>query len=222
MVASAAGKDVTRVIPPEFLTFFAASLTADGALIGLLFVAISIQPERTFGEDAILERELGANGAFNGLVNAFLISMLALIPKIEIGWGVIVLAVVALLNTSVYTMASLRRTQKNYRRSLAFTIGAVLVYGLEIYYSIHLIQQPRNNLASLYGLIFVLVGNFGFALTRSWTLLGGERRSFTGMLIDASRTIARRRRQTEQSPTHAQDLAPTAAPDGDTKASAQP
>jgi hypothetical protein len=46
------------------MTFFAASLAADGALIGLLFVAIAIEPERTFGKEAAQERELAASLAF--------------------------------------------------------------------------------------------------------------------------------------------------------------
>jgi hypothetical protein len=171
------------VIPQEFVTFFAASLAADGALIGLLFVAIAIEPGRTFGE-ANPERELAANGAFSALVNAFVISLLALIPHFEIGWGVIVIAGLALLNTIVQTADKLHRGQRMFNRSLLYTVGGLILYSLEIYYSIQIIRQPRNNLDSLYGLIFVLVAIYGVALTRAWTLLGADRRSFIRMLVD--------------------------------------
>jgi hypothetical protein len=190
------------VIPPAFITFFAASLAADGALIGLLFVAIAIEPERTFGSSAALDRELAANGAFAGLVNAFLISMLALIPNINIGFAVIVIAAFSLLNTVVHVADKLRRGNSAYARSLFYTIGGLLVYGLEIFYGIQLIQQPGATDA-VYSLILVLIAEYAVALARAWTLLGAERRSFTRVLLDI--ILSRR--------SHA----PASAPAGDEK-----
>ncbi|HEY1390183.1 MAG TPA: hypothetical protein VGF38_16725 [Ktedonobacterales bacterium] len=172
------------MIPQEFMTFFAASLTADGALIGLLFVAIAIEPERTFGKAAAQERELAASGAFTSLVNAFMISMVALIPDINIGWGVIVIAGLSLLNILLHTADKLRRGQRTFNRSVFYTISALLLYGLEVFYSIQLIRQPNNNLDALYTLVFVLVTTYGVALTRAWTLLGGENRSLRVILVE--------------------------------------
>jgi len=172
------------VIPSQFTTFFAASLTADGALIGLLFVAIDIEPERTFGKAAVQERELAASGAFTSLVNAFLVSMVALIPDINIGWGVICIAGVSLLNIMIHAADKLRRGQRTFNRSLFFTISALLLYGLEILYSVQLIQQPHN-LDAVFTLIVVLIVTYAVALTRAWTLLSGENRSLRVILTDA-------------------------------------
>lgn len=171
------------MIPSEFMTFFAASLAADGALIGLLFVAIAIEPERTFGKAAAQERELAASGAFISLVNAFLVSMIALIPDLKIGWGVICVAGVSLLNVMIHAADKLRRGQRTFSRSLIYTVSALLLYGLEIFYSVQLIQQPHN-LDALYTLIVVLVVTYAVALTRAWTLLSGENRSLRIMLMD--------------------------------------
>lgn len=165
------------------MTFFAASLAADGALIGLLFVAIAIEPERTFGKAAAQERELAASGAFISLVNAFLVSMIALIPDLKIGWGVICVAGVSLLNVMIHAADKLRRGQRTFGRSLIYTVSALLLYGLEIFYSVQLIQQPHN-LDALYTLIVVLVVTYAVALTRAWTLLSGENRSLRIMLMD--------------------------------------
>ena len=173
------------MIPSEFMTFFAASLAADGALIGLLFVAIAIKPERTFGEAAAQERELAASGAFTSLVNAFMISLIALIPDINVGWGIIFIAGFSLFNILVHSADKLRRGQRTFSRSLFYTISALLLYGLEIFYSIRLIQQPHDNLDAIYTLVFVLVATYAVALTRAWTLLGGEYRSFRVMLTEA-------------------------------------
>jgi hypothetical protein len=174
----------SQVIPPEFMTFFAASLTADGALIGLLFVAIAIEPERTFGKAAAQERELAASGAFTSLVNAFLVSMIALIPDINIGWGVICVAGLSLINIIIHAADKLRRGQRTFTRSLVYTISALLLYGLEIFYSVQLILRPHN-LDAVYTLIIVLVVTYAVALTRAWTLLSGENRSLRATLIDA-------------------------------------
>jgi hypothetical protein len=40
------------VIPADFTGYFAAAATAAGALIGLLFVAISLRPESILGDQA--------------------------------------------------------------------------------------------------------------------------------------------------------------------------
>lgn len=175
------------MIPDQFVTFFAASLTADGALIGLLFVAIAIEPDQIF-QGKNQERELAASGAFTSLVNAFMISLIALIPDINIGWGVIIIAGVSLLNIMIHTADKLRRGQRTFVRSLLYTLSALVLYGLEILYSIRLIQQPRNNLDALYTLIAVLVATYAVALTRAWTLLGGENRSLIRILTDAIRS----------------------------------
>ena len=172
------------MIPPAFITFFAASLAADGALIGLLFVAIAIEPGQTFGVAANQERELAANGAFAGLVNAFLISMLALIPKLNIGFAVVVIAAFSLLNTVVHVVDKLQRGNSAYARSLFYTIGGLLVYGLEIFYGSQLIRQPGATDAVV-SLILVLIAEYAVALARAWTLLGAERRSFIRVLLDA-------------------------------------
>ena len=174
------------LIPDQFITFFAASLTADGALIGLLFVAIAIEPEQVFGgKDQ--ERELAASGAFTSLVNAFMISLIALVPDINIGWGVIFIAGFSLLNVIIHTADKLRRGQRTFSRSLFYTLGGLALYSMEIFYSIQLIQRPRNSLDALYGLLYVLVAVYGVALARAWSLLGGENRLITRILTDAIR-----------------------------------
>ncbi|HKT39299.1 MAG TPA: hypothetical protein VJR48_13070, partial [Ktedonobacterales bacterium] len=151
--------------------------------IGLLFVAIAIEPDQIF-QGKNQERELAASGAFTSLVNAFMISLIALIPDINIGWGVIVIAGLSLLNILLHAADKLRRGQRTFNRSVFYTISALLLYGLEIFYSIQLIRQPNNSLDALYTLVFVLVTTYAVALTRAWTLLGGENRSLRAILVE--------------------------------------
>ena len=68
------------MVPPEFANFFIAGASAGAALVGLLFVAVSIAPERMVTRRAPIERQAVAGSAFTALINAFLLSLAALIP----------------------------------------------------------------------------------------------------------------------------------------------
>src|SRR5262249_59061145 len=66
--------DGCPMVPSDFNAYFSASATAAAALVGLLFVAISLAPESTVARSAPLRRRAIAVSAFTGLLNAFFIS----------------------------------------------------------------------------------------------------------------------------------------------------
>ena len=68
------------MVPSTFNNFFVASAGAGGALVGLIFVAVSIAPEHIVQASAPVERQAVAASSFTALVNAFFISLGALIP----------------------------------------------------------------------------------------------------------------------------------------------
>src|SRR5579863_569867 len=76
---------VPLVVPPAFANFFIASTSAGAALVGLLFVAVSFAPEQIVTSRAPVERQAVAGSAFTALINAFFISLVALIPHLNIG-----------------------------------------------------------------------------------------------------------------------------------------
>jgi hypothetical protein len=59
----------------DYANFFLASAGAGAALMGLLFVAISITPEGTVLPTAPRERQVVASGAFTAFTNAFFVSL---------------------------------------------------------------------------------------------------------------------------------------------------
>ncbi|HEV2139976.1 MAG TPA: hypothetical protein VGT01_02195, partial [Candidatus Dormibacteraeota bacterium] len=87
------------MVTAEYQPFFTASVAASAALIGLLFVSVSIAPERVFGEQSDVVRQARALSAFTALVNIFFISMTSLIPSVQLGIVVTVVAAVSLLQT---------------------------------------------------------------------------------------------------------------------------
>jgi hypothetical protein len=75
------------MVPGVYDAYLAAMATAAAALIGLLFVAVSVRDDTIFGPNAMPGGEALAITAFTGLVNSFVVSLLGLIPKINIGFG---------------------------------------------------------------------------------------------------------------------------------------
>ena len=74
-----------------------AMATAAAALIGLLFVAVSVRDDTIFGPNAMPGGEALAITAFTGLVNSFVVSLLGLIPKINIGEPAVIMAVISIV-----------------------------------------------------------------------------------------------------------------------------
>jgi hypothetical protein len=71
------------MVPSTFSAFFAASAGVAGALIGLLFVAISVAPEAS-GSEQRLELDVRAGVAFSALTDALVVALFALIPGVSL------------------------------------------------------------------------------------------------------------------------------------------
>ena len=84
------------MVPEAFHDYFVASTGAGAALVGLLFVAVSIAPERTVMSGAPVERQAVATSAYTALLNAFFLSLVALLPQTNLGWAALVLSLIGL------------------------------------------------------------------------------------------------------------------------------
>lgn len=171
------------MVPATFIPFFAASAGAGAALVGLLFVAVSIAPEHIVAADAPIERQAVAASTFTAMVNAFFISISALVP----GTG---LAIVALIvsGTSILSSLSLAvhllRRQRNLLgvvRALFLVIVGLVIYGYEFAASILLLRDPRN-VGAVFFLAGLQIGVYGLGLARAWQLLGARRFGLGGWL----------------------------------------
>lgn len=171
------------MVPDTFFSFFIASTGAGAALIGLLFVAISIAPEHMVAETAPVERQMRATSAFTALFNAFFVSLVALIPNTNIGGVGVTMGVIGLIN-SVGIARQLVRHERGWR---ALTRGAFLLaasfvlYGLQTWYSVVLLQNYRTEGAVLL-LAFLMIVAFGIGLSRAWELLGARRYGLSSLI----------------------------------------
>jgi hypothetical protein len=174
---------VHLVVPPEFANFFIASASAGAALVGLLFVAVSIAPENIVTRQAPVERQAVAGSAFTALINAFFISLFALIPHFNFGLAIVPLSSVCLL-TSLIQAWHLLRQRKSWpsllRRAFLVLLGVTL-YGYELVNGVQLIIDP-SQVGIVYNLVSCLLISLVLGLIRAWELLGVHRYGLFGWL----------------------------------------
>ena len=182
------------MVTAEFQPFFLASVGASAALIGLLFVSVSIGPERIFGAESDPRRQAQAISAFSALANVFFISMSSLIPGVLI--GLVVTAVAAA--STLQLLGLLVRVGRWHVDLITAIRGAILVvisasiYGTELYLGLLLWTRPSTG--ALIGLLEVLLGAYAIGLGRAWQLLGAPRLGLISFVLDflERRELARR------------------------------
>lgn len=172
------------MLPATFVPFFAASMGAAGALIGLLFIAISIAPERTVGKAAAPERAALAGNAFTALSDVFFISLVALIPTARVGPVVALMGALSCVATVRLAINLLHRRTDGRRlkltqlaRRMSLVVASLVIYGLEIWQGIQIPTTARSNTDAIIFVSFLIVGAYGLALTRMWSLLGARKDS---------------------------------------------
>lgn len=162
------------MVPDSFTPFFAASAGVAGTLIGLLFVAVTLAPDRTLAPSAPAQvRETAAN-AFLVLANALIVSMAALIPGIDIGVATMVATVVCFVWGGVFAVNSvLARHTDRLRVRWYFRRGVALV-GLtyQAWLAVRLISDPRDAEAITRLAVLMMIW-FAIGLLRAWELVGG-------------------------------------------------
>jgi hypothetical protein len=152
----------------ELKDFFGASVGAAAALIGLLFVAITIAPDKVFGRGAQSEKRGQAIGAFVALGNVFFVSLAGLLPR-SAPQVIIVLALISMsqILREGRTMARLFPERRGWRRFGLISFG---IYLLELLIATRLLARAGNP----EGIVFTVLGLYAYALGTSWSLLGAR------------------------------------------------
>ncbi|MGO8947158.1 MAG: hypothetical protein ACLQUY_05750 [Ktedonobacterales bacterium] len=169
------------MVPVSFHDFFATSAGAGAALVGLLFVAVSIAPELTVKRTAPVKRQVVATSTFTAMLNAFFISLVALLPGVNLGIIVLILGAFAFANSMMlgwYLLRQRQRSGKSSKRSAMPSFILILVglglYGYELYQGFGLLVPP-NDTGIVRVLASIIVAVYGLGLTRAWELLGAQR-----------------------------------------------
>ena len=181
------------MVTPEFQPFFLASVGASAALIVLLFVSVSIAPERVFGEQSEPVRRAQALSAFTALTNVFFISLMSLIPEVTFGLVVAIISVPAMLQTlALLGLARKWHATGIIARGLFLFLASAALYGYELSLGIQIWRSPTNKEA-LISLLLVIMGAYAVGLGRAWELLGAPRGGFiTGFIESLAGRLDRR------------------------------
>jgi hypothetical protein len=182
------------VIPTDYREFFVATAGATGALIGLLFVAISVFPERLRQPDTRVESHARASAALLLFSNSLVLSLAALVPAVSLGWWATVISVVvfAFAAATARSIAAAARHRRARWRSFGLVIALLVISGFELYAGVELIGD-RADRSAIQTLDYVIMGSLSVGIARAWQLVGMRD---TG-LISSLRVVA-----------HGDDLAP--------------
>jgi hypothetical protein len=155
------------MVPDVLVGYFAAATAAAGALIGLLFVAISLRPGDIFGDNSQPAAQRLAESSFTALVNAFFISLIAIIPGTNLGYTAGILAVFSLYSTFA------RRIRTPGASDIGVLIFSAVLYLGQFGIGIALVVVPTN-VDLVYKLAYLAVAAFAVALARAWSLMTGH------------------------------------------------
>lgn len=168
------------MVPENIHDFFIASASVAGALIGLLFVAISVSADRLAeAKEGTQIHRIRASAALTAFVNALVVSLLALIPGHKIGPASLAVAVVGFLFvvTALLSLIRLRQARLRTLREAIFLVGLVVTFVFQFIQGIDLSLHPADSGAV--NTIAILVAlNFLAGIDRAWELIGGPQFGF--------------------------------------------
>jgi len=153
------------VVTDDLHDFFIATAGVAGALIGLLFVALSVSGERLAGRrDGHLNR-VRAAASLTSFTNALTVSLFALIPGQRIGLAALVVA-------SLLSLVRTRRLRPRDLPDAVFLVGLLVIFVIQMINGARVMGHPDDQSAvvtiSLLVVICFLVG-----IARAWELIGG-------------------------------------------------
>ena len=180
------------MVTADFQPFFTASVAASAALIGLLFVSVSIAPERVFGPAAEAVRQAQALSAFTALANIFFISMSSLIPGVLFGLVVTIIAIPAAIQTlALLVLVPQWRASHIVWRGMFLFLASAVIYFYEFAIGIQM-WRTNSNVGALVNLTFLILGAYAIGLGRAWELLGAPRSGFFSYFCALFTSLRRR------------------------------
>jgi hypothetical protein len=154
----------------SYTEFFSGTATVAGALVGLLFVALSVSPERLKSVTGSVEHQAMAGTAFTALIDALFVSLIGLQPGGGLDFGAVILGGLG-LTSSIGLTARLWRSRGSEALSrrwpflLGFIIAVYAAQTISGFMARSVSSQETLSVTFMYIM-------FGTGISRSWELLG--------------------------------------------------
>ncbi len=163
------------MVPENIHDFFVACASVAGALIGLLFVAISVAAERLAREEAQSQvHRIRAAAALAAFINALAVSLFSLIPGQKIGPTAVAAASSGIVFVAAALLSLIRRHQlrRGILPDLVFLLGLLVTFVVQLINGAEVLAQPANP-GAVYTIASMVVVCFLIGIARAWELIGG-------------------------------------------------
>jgi len=160
-------------VPPAYGPFLSAVAAVAGALIGLLFVAVTVDPDRV-RHQVQDDRQMNAALAFYAFVDPLFVALGGLLPGGSIAGLSEVLGAIGMVLTGAigWRSLALRRAEgPRSRLSLRLLGVTVAVYAFQLAAAVVLSRHP-GRATDLNDVCAALMGLFVGGILRAWELLG--------------------------------------------------
>jgi hypothetical protein len=181
------------MVASSFVDFFTTMTEAGAALLGLVFVSVSIRRAGGDEADATPGESTLADAALLLLANGFFISAVAIVPGTHVAYAALPLSMLALWRAVVVGVGLTRAwraipsSSLHLVRVLAPNVVSIVVAVAQGDAAIRLLAHPQDEGATRLLAITVLV-NDAVALVRSWMLIGGAREGLRAVLPQLRRS----------------------------------
>lgn len=159
--------------PDSYHDFFVAAASAAAALIGLLFVAITVAATREETPAQRIRSGRRAAASLTAFSNVLSTSLIALIPDTNAGYPATVIGALGVLFALSSARVLFGHGADGRPGRAMFVLGQLVLFGFQLWFGIRALVHPGEE-GALGGISGVMVASLSVGVSRAWDLVGFE------------------------------------------------